>query len=635
MKRHANDHSDTAQRQPTAAPGAESFSGRRAIAVTPSQRRPLPDFSQSPRMLAQRRALKSLFGPAMRLPSDILENRPPAPTDQRAASHQGESAIEARVSAPPAAQRTEASADPPDASGKAHGGPQAAPALNQTGMPDSLKTGIESLSGMDLSHVRVHRNSDRPAELRASAYAQGNDIYLGPGQEQHLAHEAWHVVQQAQARVRPTVQMQNGLAVNDDRDLEREADEMGARALQMKTEGEDDEVRSATEGPELSGKMEVRPALNVIQGFFGFEMELPVLLTEVTSGGTIKEPDETYLFDEGDFEVHKDHMKQDAVDSQFKNRFPDTPEGLKQYWTFKHGASIVELANKKMDETTLTETQVGDQMQAMADYADDILNNTNNLTSLYNLKGNLYVGANGSTRVTEMIGNAQVTYGIRLTAVPEAFRWSGESKASTDSWAESLVDANAAANAVIEALSVRLTVEDTAALRGLMALMCSYLIAGRSKLGSGGLLKRHTGPLFYKTHLNELRKELGDSAGAGLYISEHDGDIKAKILEKVGRAADDKMFPVFHSLDLKCGVWIDEVLSGTGDTVAEEGIDSAKLGPDKLGPTDDKESGPVIENRRPTLILPTDLNGQWYKTSKWAEMGKAVYKKLRKINLIE
>jgi hypothetical protein len=46
-----------------------------------------------------------------------------------------------------------------------------------------------------------------------------------------LPHEAWHLVQQAQGRVRPTMQMKGGVPVNDDAALEREADVMGERAL--------------------------------------------------------------------------------------------------------------------------------------------------------------------------------------------------------------------------------------------------------------------------------------------------------------------------------------------------------------------------------------------------------------------
>jgi len=111
---------------------------------------------------------------------------------------------------------------------------QAAAKPNNTGLPNQLKSGIESLSGMSMDHVKVHYNSSQPAQLNALAYAQGSDIHVAPGQEQHLPHEAWHVVQQAQGRVKPTMQMKGGVPVNDDAGLETEADVMGAKALQLK-----------------------------------------------------------------------------------------------------------------------------------------------------------------------------------------------------------------------------------------------------------------------------------------------------------------------------------------------------------------------------------------------------------------
>ena len=100
---------------------------------------------------------------------------------------------------------------------------------NKTGMPDNLKSGIENLSGHDMSDVRVNYNSDKPASVQAHAYAQGTNIHLGPGQDKHLPHEAWHVVQQKQGRVQATTEV-NGMAVNDSPSLENEADVMGARA---------------------------------------------------------------------------------------------------------------------------------------------------------------------------------------------------------------------------------------------------------------------------------------------------------------------------------------------------------------------------------------------------------------------
>ncbi len=103
---------------------------------------------------------------------------------------------------------------------------------NNTGLPDNLKSGVESLSGYSLNDVNVHYNSPRPAQLQAHAYAQGADIHVAPGQEKHLPHEAWHIVQQKQGRVQPTMQMKK-VAVNDDPGLESEADQMGEKATRF------------------------------------------------------------------------------------------------------------------------------------------------------------------------------------------------------------------------------------------------------------------------------------------------------------------------------------------------------------------------------------------------------------------
>ncbi|MFC4098141.1 eCIS core domain-containing protein [Paenibacillus xanthanilyticus] len=106
---------------------------------------------------------------------------------------------------------------------------------DRTGLPENLKAGIESLSGYSMDDVRVHANSSKPREVGALAYAQGTDIHVGPGQEKHLPHEAWHLVQQKQGRVKPTAEI-GGKAINDEESLESEADEMGSRAAQFKLE---------------------------------------------------------------------------------------------------------------------------------------------------------------------------------------------------------------------------------------------------------------------------------------------------------------------------------------------------------------------------------------------------------------
>lgn len=102
---------------------------------------------------------------------------------------------------------------------------------NKTGLPENLKAGIENLSGHSLDDVKVNYNSEQPAQLNAQAYAQGANIHIASGNEKHLPHEAWHVVQQKQGRIKPTMQISSGVAVNDDAGLEKEADIMGAKAI--------------------------------------------------------------------------------------------------------------------------------------------------------------------------------------------------------------------------------------------------------------------------------------------------------------------------------------------------------------------------------------------------------------------
>lgn len=105
-----------------------------------------------------------------------------------------------------------------------------------TGLPDKLKTSIENLSGYSMDEVRVYSDSDKPAQLQASAYMQGTDMHVAPRQEKHLPHETWQVVQQKQGRVQPTLLLR-GSGVNEDKKPEKEVDEMGMLAGDKEVRG--------------------------------------------------------------------------------------------------------------------------------------------------------------------------------------------------------------------------------------------------------------------------------------------------------------------------------------------------------------------------------------------------------------
>jgi Domain of unknown function (DUF4157) len=160
-------------------------------------------------------------------------------------------------------------------------GPEPARAhpANPTGLPAPLKAGIEQLSGFSMEDVRVRYNSTEPAQLQALAYTRGTDIHVGPGQEQHLSHEAWHVVQQAQGRVQPLMQMQGGVQVNDNKELEREAEVMGAKALQTPLRSGEGQAapQASLQAPS--------PSCAIMQRKVGFEFEVQGIETEHMAPG--------------------------------------------------------------------------------------------------------------------------------------------------------------------------------------------------------------------------------------------------------------------------------------------------------------------------------------------------------------
>jgi len=217
-----------------------------------AQRRIGEAIQQSACLVAQRKQVRRLFGAAAQLKTgleeelqkkaapDAIQRMKPEEELQKKADPavaqrmKPEEELQKKVD-PAAIQRmkpeeelTQGKFAPTASAVQLQDGAQAQP--NRTGLPDHLKSGIEHLSGLSMDNVRVHYNSPKPAQLQALAYTQGTDIHVGPGQEQHVPHEAWHVVQQAQGRVQPTMQMQQGIPVNDDASLEHEADVMGQKA---------------------------------------------------------------------------------------------------------------------------------------------------------------------------------------------------------------------------------------------------------------------------------------------------------------------------------------------------------------------------------------------------------------------
>jgi|GEM_PF-4036596 len=99
----------------------------------------------------------------------------------------------------------------------------------ESGLPPELRLRLEGMSGVSLRGVRVHPESSEPEAHEAHSFTRGDDIHLGPGRGEDLAHEAWHVVQQRQGRV-PVTGESRGEPLNHDSRLEAEADEKASEA---------------------------------------------------------------------------------------------------------------------------------------------------------------------------------------------------------------------------------------------------------------------------------------------------------------------------------------------------------------------------------------------------------------------
>lgn len=137
---------------------------------------------------------------------------------------------------------------------------------NRTGVPDNMKRQYEALSGLSMDDVRVHYNSGRPSQLGALAYTQGSHVYVAPGQERHLGHELGHVIQQKQGRVRATASF-DGVAVNLDDRLEREADAYDRQARTYEAESEETLREEPNDIPGIEagasgGVMQLRPMVD-------------------------------------------------------------------------------------------------------------------------------------------------------------------------------------------------------------------------------------------------------------------------------------------------------------------------------------------------------------------------------------
>ena len=280
---------------------------------------------------------------------------------------------------------------------------------NKTGLPDKLKTGVENLSGYSMDNVRVHYNSAKPAQLQALAYTQGTDIHVAPGQEKHLPHEAWHVVQQMQGRVQPTMQLQ-GINVNDNQGLEKEADVMGLKSKHT--------VKQLTIAMPLKNK-NVKTK-ETIQCLVGFEAEFCVPTMFAPGNNTQQDRVNRFLSggvpygadigQNANFRLTADHNNLQTLHHNIRNNYPPVVPGL------LNTMSNLEYVTDPVDElaansTTLLHTKI----DAIAAHARGMFPNVKNqMLALAPPANNFYTGI--------PVEDLQNTLGVNYDAIKNSVK---------------------------------------------------------------------------------------------------------------------------------------------------------------------------------------------------------------------
>ncbi len=132
-------------------------------------------------------------------------------------------------------------------------------ASEKSGMPQDVQGQMEGYFKTDFSDVNIHENSSQASKMGALAYTQGNDVHFAQGKfdassqsgKQLLGHELSHVVQQRAGNVKPNTSV-GGMAVNNDAQLEAQADSQGAAAASFSASQGASQMKLAKSGADNS-----------------------------------------------------------------------------------------------------------------------------------------------------------------------------------------------------------------------------------------------------------------------------------------------------------------------------------------------------------------------------------------------
>ncbi|WP_222619210.1 eCIS core domain-containing protein [Undibacterium hunanense] len=497
---------------------------------------------------------------------------------------------------------------------------------NRTGLPNQLKSGIESLSGMSMDHVKVHYNSAQPSQLHAHAYAQGSDIHIAPGQEQHLPHEAWHVVQQAQGRVRPTMQMKENLPLNDDPTLEQEADQMGQKALST--------PESNVAGPALipqAGNIQA----NMLQRKVGLELEFPII---ADGQGILDEPKNQAMLKAPEDEDRAKLQAESVLDKDIKmvtgKGFVISPDHNSRVNPLVASTPAKGFANNILEYIFKPAVETEEEMFAVLDnifaHVSDVRAATKGFTERALLGGNYYAGPINTKGVKpdEMDDKAysmQVNIGVETQKIPDLLALYSQSSELVETeeddgqnaarihFKKCLIEAVRDAAFMEEAMREREGSDKEVpllGLKGIFAVMALYLRVGSGGVPAGGTIKNFT-PLLLKTPISDLvDKTLSDEEK--IIYTRYRNKILAVALQRARGEDATTEDPLVDETDrsVKSGTKVADL--NPTSFKAPFVVGGKSIGADSVGPVRAPETDSSVnkrDNRRKGGIFETRMSG--------------------------
>lgn len=229
----------------------------------------------------------------------------------------------------------------------------------------------------------------------------------------------------------------------------------------------------------------------------------------------------------------------------------------------------------------------------------------------------------------------QATYAVQPASIPRWLEHLASSPRTQKVESGVFSVALSAAGKVMKILSQELLTEPDPGLAGLVHILCLYLSGGSPEFtGKLGDNIKNYAPLLNRAALDTYVKQAGFLGEAGKnLLANHRSTFIAILMEVNGRGPSEPVITIDPTAP-KVGAWLEEVLSGTGDSLRSHGrFGRAKqISHEEVGPEGGRTRAPVFEERQVPAPAPDKLREDLVPMDQWVEMALRYQKMLQQAN---